>query len=76
MTYRHLLQHTIQPEEFERLMREFQQKHLQDIWTIKGNQPRTEWAIEKLFVHEVCNLTLHEGKVVGCFVPSLPPLLT
>jgi predicted transposase YbfD/YdcC len=26
------------------------------IWTIKGNQPRTEWAIEKLFVHEVCNL--------------------
>lgn len=26
------------------------------LWTIKGNQPRTEWAIEKLFVHEVCNL--------------------
>jgi len=26
------------------------------IWTIKGNQPRTEWAIEKLFVHEICNL--------------------
>lgn len=26
------------------------------IWTIKGNQPRTHWAIEKLFVHEVCNL--------------------
>jgi predicted transposase YbfD/YdcC len=26
------------------------------IWTIKGNQPRTEWAIQKLFVHEVCNL--------------------
>jgi predicted transposase YbfD/YdcC len=26
------------------------------IWTIKGNQPRTEWAIEKLFVHEVCKL--------------------
>jgi predicted transposase YbfD/YdcC len=26
------------------------------IWTIKGNQPRTEWAIEKLFVHEVCTL--------------------
>lgn len=26
------------------------------IWTIKGNQPRTQWAIEKLFVHEVCNL--------------------
>jgi predicted transposase YbfD/YdcC len=29
------------------------------IWTIKGNQPRTHWAIEKLFVHEVCNL--HQG---------------
>jgi predicted transposase YbfD/YdcC len=26
------------------------------VWTIKGNQPRTHWAIEKLFVHEVCNL--------------------
>lgn len=26
------------------------------IWTIKSNQPRTEWAIEKLFVHEVCKL--------------------
>jgi len=26
------------------------------IWTIKGNQARTEWAIQKLFVHEVCNL--------------------
>jgi predicted transposase YbfD/YdcC len=26
------------------------------IWTIKGNQPRTEWAIQKLFVNEVCNL--------------------
>jgi predicted transposase YbfD/YdcC len=28
------------------------------IWTIKGNQPRTHWAIEKLFVHEVCNMKL------------------
>jgi predicted transposase YbfD/YdcC len=28
------------------------------VWTIKGNQPRTAWAIEKLFVHEVCNLKL------------------
>jgi predicted transposase YbfD/YdcC len=28
------------------------------IWTIKGNQPRTHWAIEKLFVHEVCNRKL------------------
>jgi len=26
------------------------------LWTVKGNQPRTHWAIEKLFVHEVCNL--------------------
>jgi predicted transposase YbfD/YdcC len=26
------------------------------VWIIKGNQPRTQWAIEKLFVHEVCNL--------------------
>lgn len=26
------------------------------IWTIKGNQARTEWAIEKLFVNEVVNL--------------------
>jgi len=26
------------------------------IWTVKGNQARTEWAIEKLFVHEVVNL--------------------
>jgi predicted transposase YbfD/YdcC len=26
------------------------------IWFAKGNQPRTRWAIEKLFVHEVRNL--------------------
>jgi predicted transposase YbfD/YdcC len=26
------------------------------VWTVKSNQARTEWAIEKLFVHEVCNL--------------------
>lgn len=26
------------------------------IWTVKGNQARTEWAIEKLFVQEVVNL--------------------
>jgi predicted transposase YbfD/YdcC len=25
------------------------------IWTIKGNQARTAWAIEKLFVQEACN---------------------
>lgn len=26
------------------------------IWFAKDNQPRTRWAIEKLFVHEMCNL--------------------
>lgn len=26
------------------------------IWKVKGNQARTEWAIEKLFVQEVCQL--------------------
>jgi predicted transposase YbfD/YdcC len=26
------------------------------LWFVKGNQPRTEWAIQKLFVHEICNL--------------------
>ena len=26
------------------------------IWIAKGNQARTHWAIEKLFVHEACNL--------------------
>ncbi len=26
------------------------------VWTVKGNQPRTEWAIQKLFVQEVHNL--------------------
>jgi len=26
------------------------------LWTIKGNQARTEWAIQKLFVQEVCHL--------------------
>ena len=31
------------------------------IWTVKGNQPRTEWAIEKLFVHEACNVKLGAG---------------
>jgi predicted transposase YbfD/YdcC len=25
------------------------------LWTVKGNQARTKWAIEKLFVHEACN---------------------
>jgi predicted transposase YbfD/YdcC len=26
------------------------------VWTAKGNQARTLWAIQKLFVHEACNL--------------------
>ena len=26
------------------------------VWFAKDNQPRTRWAIDKLFVHEVCNL--------------------
>ena len=26
------------------------------LWFAKDNQPRTRWAIEKLFVYEVCNL--------------------
>lgn len=26
------------------------------LWFVKGNQARTEWAIQKLFVHEMCNL--------------------
>jgi predicted transposase YbfD/YdcC len=26
------------------------------VWTVKGNQAHTEWAIQKLFVHEVANL--------------------
>lgn len=26
------------------------------LWTVKGNQAHTQWAIEKLFVSEVCNL--------------------
>ena len=26
------------------------------LWLVKDNQPRTRWAIDKLFVHEICNL--------------------
>ncbi len=26
------------------------------LWVAKGNQARTHWAIEKLFVHEACNV--------------------
>jgi predicted transposase YbfD/YdcC len=25
------------------------------VWFVKGNQARTEWAIQRLFVHEMCN---------------------
>jgi len=28
----------------------------QFVWMVKGNQARTLWAIQKLFVHEACNL--------------------
>ena len=28
------------------------------LWTAKGNQPRLHWAIEKLFVHEACNVKM------------------
>ena len=33
------------------------------LWFVKGNQARTEWAIQKLFVHEMCNL--HQGASLG-----------
>lgn len=33
------------------------------VWFVKGNQARTEWAIQKLFVHEMCNL--HQGASLG-----------
>ena len=26
------------------------------VWMVKGNQARTLWAIQKLFVHEACNV--------------------
>jgi predicted transposase YbfD/YdcC len=28
------------------------------VWMVKGNQARTLWAIQKLFVHEACNLKM------------------
>lgn len=31
------------------------------LWTVKSNQPRTEWAIQKLFAHEAANLKLGAG---------------
>lgn len=40
--------------------REISKQIVQDggdyVWFAKDNQPRTRWAIEKLFVQEVCNL--------------------
>ena len=33
------------------------------LWFVKGNQARTEWAIQKLFVHEMCNL--RQGASLG-----------
>jgi hypothetical protein len=33
------------------------------VWFVKGNQGRTEWAIQKLFVPEMCNL--HRGASLG-----------
>jgi predicted transposase YbfD/YdcC len=33
------------------------------VWFVKGNQARTEWAIQKLFVHEMCNL--RQGASLG-----------
>jgi predicted transposase YbfD/YdcC len=41
------------------------------IWTVKSNQPRTEWAIEKLFVHEACNVKLGAGLSKDIQVASL-----
>ena len=41
------------------------------IWTVKSNQPRTEWAIEKLFVHEACNVKLGAGLSKEIRVASL-----
>ena len=38
------------------------------LWFVKGNQARTEWAIQKLFVHEVCNL--HQGAVLAKEFPT------
>jgi predicted transposase YbfD/YdcC len=33
------------------------------LWFVKGNQARTQWAIQKLFVHEMCNL--HQGAALA-----------
>jgi len=40
------------------------------VWLVKGNQPRTRWAIEKLFVHEVYNLL--KGAPLSKEVQTLP----
>jgi predicted transposase YbfD/YdcC len=31
------------------------------VWTVKSNQPRTEWAIQKLFAQEAANVRLEAG---------------
>jgi hypothetical protein len=31
------------------------------IWTVKDNQPRTRWAIEKIFVPQMCNMKAGAG---------------
>jgi predicted transposase YbfD/YdcC len=36
------------------------------IWKVKGNQARTEWAIEKLFVQEVCQLQKGQPLSMHC----------
>lgn len=52
MTYRRVLQETVEPEAFERLMPSFHQSRLQSggdyIWTVKSNQPRTDMVSTEL----------------------------
>lgn len=41
------------------------------VWTVKSNQPRTEWAIQKLFAHEAANVRLGAGLSKEVQVASL-----
>lgn len=41
------------------------------VWTVKSNQPRTEWAIQKLFAHEAANVKLGAGLSKDIQVASL-----
>jgi len=41
------------------------------VWTVKSNQPHTEWAIQKLFAHETANLKLGAGLSKDIQVASL-----